>query len=159
VSRAVASIAVDRSDGPAAELVAISVPAELPAVLADGGLLERVVANLIENALRYNPPGLPVQVAAEARDEVVELRVVDHGPGIAAADREAVFAAFQRRDDRAVSTGAGVGLGLAIARGFVEAMQGRIALETTPGGGLMVLVDLPVAHGPGVSTGAEGGSS
>jgi two-component system sensor histidine kinase KdpD len=157
VSRALASIAVGRLAAPAAERVSISVPAELPAVLADPGLLERVVANLIENALRYNPPGPPVQVAADVRAEAVELRVVDHGPGIAAADRAAVFAAFQRRDDRAVSTGAGVGLGLAIARGFVESMHGTITLETTPGGGLMAIVSLPVARGLGVSAGAERG--
>jgi two-component system, OmpR family, sensor histidine kinase KdpD len=127
------------------EQVELDVSAELPEVLADAGLLERVIANLVENAQRYSPPDLPVRVAANAYGDSVELRVIDHGPGIPEDGREAVFAAFQRRDDRAVSTGAGVGLGLAIARGFVEAMHGNIALENTPGGGLMVVVTLPVA--------------
>jgi two-component system sensor histidine kinase KdpD len=126
-------------------------------VLADAGLLERVVANLVENAQRYNPPGVPVELRASAHGSVVELLIVDHGPGIPELDRESVFAAFQRRDDRAVSTGAGVGLGLAIARGFMEAMHGSIALETSPGGGLMVVLSLPVAEGTGISNGVRPG--
>jgi two-component system sensor histidine kinase KdpD len=126
--------------------VDVDVSPDLPEVLADPGLLERVIANLVENAQRYSPPGMPVRVAASGHGGTVELRVIDHGPGIPEAVREAVFAPFQRRDDRAVSTGAGVGLGLAIARGFVEAMRGSIALEDTPGGGLMVSVSLPVAR-------------
>jgi two-component system sensor histidine kinase KdpD len=157
VSRALSSIPPGRGAGlgdhRVVDDVEISVPAELPAVLADAGLLERVIANLVENAQRYSPAGVPVNVVAEVYGDSVELRIVDHGPGIAFDDREAVFAAFQRRDDRAVSTGAGVGLGLAIARGFLEAMHGSIALETTPGGGLMVIVRLPLAEGTGVSSG------
>ena len=122
----------------------VDVPATLPGVLADPGLLERVVANLVENALRYTPPNEQVRVAASAHADVVELRVIDRGPGIPPAEREAVFAPFQRRDDHAAS-GAGVGLGLAIARGFVEAMHGTITLDDTPGGGLIAVVTLPVA--------------
>ena len=80
---------------------------KLPEVLADAGLLERVIANLVENALRYSPPGEPVRVTASAHGGTVELRVIDRGPGIRPADREAVFAPFQRRDDHATSTGAG----------------------------------------------------
>jgi two-component system sensor histidine kinase KdpD len=121
--------------GSAGNQVELDVPPELPAVVADAGLLERVVANVIENALRYSPPGERVRVAASAHANMVELRVVDRGPGIPVEARPAVFEPFQRRDDGAVSTGAGVGLGLAIARGFVEAMHGVIALEDTPGGG------------------------
>jgi two-component system sensor histidine kinase KdpD len=83
-------------------------------------------------------------VVAEQQDDTVELRVIDRGPGIAPAARTAVFEPFQRRDDRAVSTGAGVGLGLAIARGFVAAMHGTISLDDTPGGGLVVTIALPV---------------
>jgi two-component system sensor histidine kinase KdpD len=78
---------------------------------------------------------------------VVELRIIDHGRGIASSDRDAVFAPFQRRDDYRTSTGAGVGLGLAIARGFTDAMHGRISLDDTPGGGLTAVVALPVAPG------------
>ncbi|HEV7208589.1 MAG TPA: DUF4118 domain-containing protein, partial [Mycobacteriales bacterium] len=96
--------------------IELDVPASLPAVLADPGLLERVIANLVQNALRYAPPEHPVRVAASAHGDRVELRVTDRGPGIPEADREAVFAVFQRRDDHATSEGPGVGLGLAIAR-------------------------------------------
>ncbi len=123
----------------------VDVPSTLPEVLADPGLLERVVANLVENALRYTPPEEPVRVAASTHADVVELRIIDRGPGIPQAEREAVFAPFQRRDDHATSSGGGVGLGLAIARGFVEAMHGTISLDDTPGGGLIAVVTLPIA--------------
>ncbi len=123
--------------------VDVTVSPELPEVLADAGLAERVIANVLENALRYNPPGERVRVVAEEQHDTVELRVIDRGPGIPPAVREAVFEPFQRRDDRAVSTGAGVGLGLAIARGFVAAMHGTISLDDTPGGGLVVTIGLP----------------
>ena len=133
--------------GTAGDRVELDVPPELPAVIADAGLLERVVANVIENALRYSPVGERVRVAASAHADMVELRVVDRGPGIPAEARPAVFEPFQRRDDGAVSTGAGVGLGLAIARGFVEAMHGFISLEDTPGGGLTVSIAMPALVG------------
>jgi len=131
--------------------VQVEVPPELPAVLVDAGLAERVIANVVENALRYAPAGRPVRLVAEpaaappGTPARVELRVIDRGPGIPAGSRAGVFEAFQRRDDRAVSTGSGVGLGLAIARGFVEAMHGTIGLEDTPGGGLIVAISLPIA--------------
>jgi two-component system sensor histidine kinase KdpD len=73
----------------------------------------------------------------------LHIRIIDRGPGVQAADRDRVFQPFQRRGDR--STQAGVGLGLAVARGFVEALGGRIELDDTPGGGLTVLIDLPIA--------------
>ncbi len=134
-----------RHDDPG-RTVDVEIPETLPAVLADPGLLERVVANLVENALRYAPQGQGVRVAGSTHGDVVELRVIDGGPGIASADREAVFAPFQRRDDHVTSNGGGVGLGLAIARGFVEAMRGSITLDDTPGGGLTATVSLPVAR-------------
>jgi len=142
---------VNRALGTLAEPAAVDVAVspELPEVLADVGLAERVIANVLENALRYSPPGARVRVVAGQQDGTVELRVIDRGPGIPAAARAAVFEPFQRRDDRAVSTGAGVGLGLAIARGFVVAMRGTINLDDTPGGGLVVTIALPVAgQGP-----------
>jgi two-component system sensor histidine kinase KdpD len=140
VSRALSTT----SDGDQVEL---AVSPELPEVLADAGLLERVIANIVENAQRYNPPGEHVRVAASAHGYIVELQVIDRGPGIPRAVRDAVFEPFQRRDDHATSAGAGVGLGLAIARGFVEAMHGTITLEDTPGGGLTVSVVLPISSG------------
>ncbi|HET6208901.1 MAG TPA: ATP-binding protein, partial [Jatrophihabitans sp.] len=126
-----------------ADRVGLQVSPELPEVLADPGLLERVISNVLENAVRYSPPDAPVLVSAHAEADTVELRVLDRGPGIDRLARAAVFEPFQRRDDRAVSTGAGVGLGLAIARGFVQAMHGSIALDDTPGGGLIVRITLP----------------
>ncbi len=128
---------------PHSEQVRIEVSPLLPEVIADVGLLERAIANVVENALRYNPIGKTVLATAALVGDLVELRIIDQGPGIPADSRDAVFEAFQRRDDRAVSTGAGVGLGLAIARGFVDAMGGRVTLEDTPGGGLMVSIAVP----------------
>jgi two-component system sensor histidine kinase KdpD len=128
----------------ARDAVHVDVPADLPAVLADGGLLERVIANLVQNAVRYAPLDNPVRVAASAHDGKVELRVVDRGPGIRPAETSRVFAPFQRLDD-APSGGAGVGLGLAIARGFTEAMGGTVTAEETPGGGATLVVSLAAA--------------
>jgi len=122
----------------------LDVPPNLPDVLADAGLLERVIANLVQNALRYAPAGTVVRISGSAHAGFVELRVVDRGPGIAVADADAVFAAFQRRDD-SPAAGAGVGLGLPIARGFAEAMGGTVSAEETPGGGATLVVRLTVA--------------
>jgi two-component system, OmpR family, sensor histidine kinase KdpD len=120
----------------------LDIPPELPDVLADPGLLERAIANLVENAVRYSPPGEPVRVAASTYRDTVDIRIIDRGPGIRPADREAVFEPFQRRDDHS-SNRQGVGLGLAIARGFVEAMGGTVTLDDTPGGGLIAAIELP----------------
>lgn len=132
---------------PAERDVALDLPDDLPDVLADAGLLERVTANLVENALRYQPEGGRVRISASVLGDTVELRIADTGPGIPETERERVFAPFQRRDDRATTNGAGVGLGLAIARGFTEAMHGALLLEDTPGGGLTAVVSLPAATG------------
>jgi two-component system, OmpR family, sensor histidine kinase KdpD len=117
---------------------------DLPAVLADAGLLERVLANLVDNALRYATTR-PVRVAASTHGTTAEIRVVDHGPGIPTGDRDAVFEPFQRRDDHATGNSAGVGLGLAIARSFTAAMHGTLTLDDTPGGGLTAVIALPVS--------------
>jgi two-component system sensor histidine kinase KdpD len=127
-----------------ADRVDVDVPTTLPEVAGDPGLLERIVANLLDNALRYSPEGERVRLSASRHGNVVELRVIDHGPGVPPRDRDAVFAPFQRLDDHTSGNGAGVGLGLAIARGFVDAMHGSIALDDTPGGGLTAVVSMPV---------------
>ncbi|MGU3433573.1 DUF4118 domain-containing protein [Actinomycetes bacterium M1A6_2h] len=114
-------------------------------VLADDGLLERVVANLIDNALRYGA-GSDVTVDAAVVDDRVLLSVADRGSGIAADAAETMFDAFQRLGDRDNTTG--VGLGLSVVRGFVEAMSGTVTASETPGGGLTVTVDLPAAGLP-----------
>jgi two-component system sensor histidine kinase KdpD len=128
-------------EGVPAGLVRMDVDERLPLVLADPGLLERIVANLVENAVRHG--GAPVLVTASARPGVVELRVIDRGPGVPAVGRERMFGAFQRLGDTA--SGAGVGLGLTVARGFAEALGGTLEAEDTPGGGLTMVLTLPVA--------------
>jgi K+-sensing histidine kinase KdpD len=115
----------------------------LPMVLADPGLLERVVANLADNAHRYASPGSRIEVNASSTEASVEISVVDQGPGVQEADWARMFVPFQRLHDR--STDVGVGLGLAIARGFTEAMGGKLEPANTPGGGLTMTVILPRA--------------
>ncbi|MFF0814298.1 DUF4118 domain-containing protein [Rhodococcus sp. NPDC003318] len=109
------------------------------AVMADSGLLERVVANLVDNALRYAPDGV-VRIGAGAVKDRVLLTVADSGPGIARGAEEQMFDSFQRLGDR--DTTSGVGLGLSVVRGFVEAMGGTVTATDTPGGGLTMVVDL-----------------
>jgi two-component system, OmpR family, sensor histidine kinase KdpD len=135
---------VTRAIGSAGAAVETALPSDLPEVRADAGLLERVIANLVENALRFSPPDTPVRISASAFGGRVEVRIIDQGPGIDAHDAERVFAPFQRRDD-APAAGTGVGLGLAIARGFTSAMGGGVDAETTPGGGATLVVTLPAA--------------
>jgi two-component system sensor histidine kinase KdpD len=116
----------------------------LPLVEVDGPLLERALANVLENALAVQPPeDGPVRITASSVEDRVELLVVDRGPGIAAEDRSRVLEPFQRTGDRRASTG--VGLGLAIAQGFTEAVGGRLSFRDTTGGGLTVVFALPAA--------------
>jgi len=122
--------------------VVYDVPETLSPVRADAALLERVVANLVENAMRWSPGDRPARVTAGRVHDRVDLRVIDHGPGIAAGSREQVFQPFQRLGDRG---GTGVGLGLAVARGFVRAMEGELLIEDTPDGGTTAVVSLGVA--------------
>ncbi|MCU1374590.1 MAG: putative two-component system sensor kinase for high-affinity potassium transport system [Actinomycetia bacterium] len=119
----------------------IDVPETIPRVLADPALLERVLANLVDNAVTWSPPGEPVRVEAGAVANRVDVRVVDRGPGIPANARDRVFLPFQRLGDS--PNGMGVGLGLAVARGFVEAMGGELTIDDTPGGGTTMTVSLP----------------
>ncbi|MFC7219264.1 ATP-binding protein [Streptomyces polyrhachis] len=128
---------------PPGRTVDVDVPDDLPPAWADPGLLERVVANLVTNALQAGPPGRPVRLHARREAGTVQLAVIDHGPGIPAEERERTFAPFQRLDDH--TTHQGLGLGLAIARGFTEAMHGTLTPTDTPGGGLTMTITLPVA--------------
>ncbi|MFI1721014.1 ATP-binding protein [Streptomyces sp. NPDC020489] len=123
--------------------VELDVPESLPMVAVDAGLLERAMANLVENAVKYSPPGRAVLVAASAIAERVEVRVVDRGPGVPDEAKDRIFAPFQRYGD--APRGAGVGLGLAVARGFAEAMGGTLNAEDTPGGGLTMVLTLRAA--------------
>jgi len=131
--------------GPAGRDITVEIPETLPAVKADPAILERVVVNLTENALRYSPAGKAPVLAASALGDRVELRVVDRGPGIPEEHRDRMFVPFQRLGDNDNTTG--VGLGLALARGLTEAMGGTLTAEDTPGGGLTMTVTLPAAPG------------
>jgi two-component system sensor histidine kinase KdpD len=122
--------------------VELAVPDDLPLALADPGLLERVVANLVANALTASPPGRTVRLDGHLTGDRLLLRVIDHGTGLPASERDRVFAPFQRLHDHG---GTGLGLGLAIARGFTEAMGGTLIPSDTPGGGLTMTISIPVA--------------
>ena len=129
-----------------ASRVRIDVSEELPLVLTDPALLERSVANLVSNALSWSPTDQVVHIEAAEVAGRVELRIIDRGPGIARSERDRVFEPFQRLGDRSADIGAG--LGLAIARGFVELTGGRLELDDTPGGGCTFTIVLPVAEEP-----------
>ena len=121
--------------------VDIDIPADLPPVTADRALLQQSLANLVANAIRHGVGRDHVSVMARSTTGSVELRVIDHGPGLRREDRERLFEPFQRLGDR--SGGAGVGLGLAVARGFLDAMGCSLRLEDTEGGGLTAVVTMP----------------
>jgi len=125
------------------ERVVVDIPHTLPLIEADPALIERVIANLVANALRYSPPERGPLVTGSALGDTVEIRVIDRGPGIPREDRDRVFAPFQRLGD--TDNTVGVGLGLALARGLAEAMHGSVQPEDTPGGGLTMVVSVPRA--------------
>ncbi len=123
----------------------VEVAGETPLVEVDGGQIRRSVGNLVENALKFSPPGVRVHVRITATRKEAIVRVVDQGPGLAPDELERVFEPFYRRlgDPRS-----GAGLGLAIARGFVEANGGRVWAESRPGQGATFALALPVATVP-----------
>lgn len=121
--------------------VRVELAEDVPDVLADAGLLERVVANLVDNAVRHGATGVVLRASVHA--ERVELRVVDDGPGVPRARWDDLFRPFQRLGDRDASSG--LGLGLSVARGLTEVMAGELTAEDTPGGGLTLVVSLPAA--------------
>ncbi|MBC7725885.1 MAG: sensor histidine kinase KdpD [Burkholderiaceae bacterium] len=138
----VVPLALDELGQRAADVV-IDVPSELPAARCDPVLLQRVIVNLVANAVRYSPASDPAHVSASSFADRVELRVTDHGPGIPRDVLATAFQPFQRLGDTDNTTG--VGLGLALSKGFVEAMGGRLDAEDTPGGGPTLVVSLPAA--------------
>lgn len=120
------------------------VPDNLALVLADAGLLERVLANLIDNAVRYSPHAKPTRITARRCERNrIAIDVVDHGPGIPTSELEPLFTPFHQRGDTVPHSGAG--LGLSIARGFTTAMGGELLVGPTAGGGLTISVILPIA--------------
>jgi two-component system sensor histidine kinase KdpD len=145
----VAPVALRGLDG--GDALQIVVPDDLPLVRADPGLLERVLANLFSNALRHSPPDCPPALLAREDGDRVVLEVVDHGAGVPGDLKEQIFEPFLRLEERSP----GVGLGLAVAKGFAEVMGGTIAAVDTAGGGLTMRVTLPaVASGDRAVLGA-----
>ena len=134
--------------GQPAGSVTLEVDESAPLVHTDAGLLERVVANLVSNAVRVSV-GAPVRVLAHVLPDSVEVLVVDRGPGVPEDRRERMFDPFQRLDD---TSAGGLGLGLAVARGLTEALGGSLSAEDTPGGGLTMVLSVPRAQAPGEGT-------
>jgi two-component system sensor histidine kinase KdpD len=130
---------------PSEQIIAVDVPESLPSVLVDPVRLEQVLANVLDNARRYAGSGL-VRIDGRPVGAGVELRIVDHGPGIPQGEQERIFSHFYRLDNPARRAG-GTGLGLAICRGLLEAMGGHIWVETAPGGGAAFVLRLPAAGG------------
>ncbi|GAA1498397.1 DUF4118 domain-containing protein [Paeniglutamicibacter kerguelensis] len=126
--------------------IEVDVPQDLDQLTADPVLMQRIVVNLLLNALRYGAGTRRPILAASQFAGRTEVRVIDFGPGIPAAAREAVFVPFQRHGDTDNLTG--LGLGLALSRGFAEGMGGSLAAEDTPGGGLTMVLSLPAAPEP-----------
>ncbi len=108
---------------------------------ADPVLLQRVLVNLLTNAHRYSPAGTPIHVSTSTFGDRLEIRIVDRGPGIPPEKLDDIFLPFQRLGDTDNTTG--LGLGLALSRGFIEAMHGTLTPEDTPGGGLTMVISLP----------------
>lgn len=125
------------------DAVELDLDGDVPPASADPVLLQRVVVNVLDNAARHAPAGSRVRVSATRRGAGVDLRVVDHGAGVAPERRDAMFAPFQRFGD--TDNAAGLGLGLALSKGFIEGMGGALVAEDTPGGGLTMLIRLPSA--------------
>ena len=123
--------------------VEVSLEPDLPLVRTDLGLLDRVLANVVENALTHSGSS-EVRISAGRIGDTVQLRVADRGPGVPDADKEAIFTAFQRSGD--APQGDGLGLGLAVARGLMTVMGGTLVPEDTPGGGLTMVLELPLAQ-------------
>jgi two-component system sensor histidine kinase KdpD len=142
VARALDDLATPRT------AVKVDIPDSLPEVRVDPAILERVIVNLTQNALRYSPAGTPPLLTASTLGDRVELRVVDRGPGIPRARHDRMFVPFQRLGDTDNTTG--VGLGLALSRGLTEAMGGTLDPEETPGGGLTMTLSLPAVSSPAV---------
>jgi two-component system sensor histidine kinase KdpD len=133
---ALASLGVDPT------AVQVEVPEDLPPVAADEALLERTLANIIQNALDWTPTGAAVRVEAAQIGDHVDVRVIDRGTGIPRDQRASVFQPFQRLGDGGPAAHDGIGLGLAVAQGFTDAMDAEISIDDSPGGGATVLVRL-----------------
>jgi two-component system sensor histidine kinase KdpD len=128
---------------PGADRVAVDLPTGLPDVRSDPVLLERVIANVVANALRFSPRGTPTRLVADSRESWIELRVIDQGPGVPLVRWQQLFQPFERLSDADSATG--LGLGLAISRALANAMGAKLYPESTVGGGLTMVIAVPRA--------------
>jgi two-component system sensor histidine kinase KdpD len=135
----------DLGDRTSDRVVRVAIPPGTPEALADGQLLGLVVRHLLDNALKYSPPGTPIELTAETKGERVVVKVSDRGPGVAEKDRNRVFDKFFRARHHKDKM-PGSGMGLAIAREVVQAHKGEIWVEPRPGGGAVFSISLPVAE-------------
>jgi two-component system sensor histidine kinase KdpD len=138
--------------GAGPDLFELALDPELPPVVADPVLLQRVLVNVLANAAKHSPPGSRVRIATSRLGGTAEIRVVDHGAGVDPEDRGDMFTPFQRLGDTDNTTG--LGLGLALSKGFTEGMGGTLTPEDTPGGGLTMVISLPVGDTAEPSRGA-----
>jgi two-component system, OmpR family, sensor histidine kinase KdpD len=120
----------------------MTVEPRLPPVAVDEAMIRRALVNLLENAARHDPG--PLALRAAQVGDFLEISVVDHGPGVPASDQLRIFEAFRRLREHPGGRQSGAGLGLTIARGFVEAHGGDVRVETTSGGGATFIASLPI---------------
>jgi len=135
--------------------VELALDPDLPPLRADAVLLQRVLVNVLTNAEQHTPDAVRVRIATSRLGGTAEIRVIDHGPGVAPERRDDMFAPFQRLGD--TDNTAGLGLGLALSRGFAEGMGGTLTPEDTPGGGLTMVVALPVVESDATAATATAG--
>jgi two-component system sensor histidine kinase KdpD len=131
--------------GPGGRRLAIVIPSDLPLIPLDSILIEQVFTNLLENALRYTPAASPIEVSAQAEGNEVRVEVTDRGPGLPKGDEKRIFDKFYHAGT--MGNRGGVGLGLAICRGIVEAHGGQIWAENREGGGAVFRFTLPLDRG------------
>jgi two-component system sensor histidine kinase KdpD len=124
----------------------ISLPPDLPLVPLDSVLIEQVLINLLENAMKYTPPSSPIAIAATATRDAITIEIADHGPGLPLGDEQRVFEKFYRAP--VTKNRSGVGLGLTICRAIIAAHKGRIWAENRPGGGAVFRFTLPLDGTP-----------
>jgi signal transduction histidine kinase len=121
----------------------IDVPEEPLDASADREKVRQILANLVDNAVKFSPQGATVTIAARRTDDAVQVRVADEGAGVPAGEQERIFRKFYRADAAGPATGGGTGVGLFIARGLASAMGGRLWIDSETGRGASFVFELP----------------
>jgi two-component system sensor histidine kinase KdpD len=126
--------------------VTLRIPDSLPLIRVDAVLMQQVLINLIDNAIKYSPSGSPIEICAERKPELMIIGVADRGPGIPPKQMDKLFEKFHRLNPESAQTG--VGLGLALCQSIMEAHEGRIIVERRDGGGSLFQLEFPVNEQP-----------